>query len=97
MSLLLYLRGAVYELVGPKFVNRILDQFNERDEQSPRVRAVYDKSLEEHPGDLFLHGFGVGLGEQVQQATREVVRVAVRVAELIRDRVEKQVPDGEHI
>lgn len=82
----------MHKLMRPKFVNWVFDELNEGDEQAPRVRPVHDESLEQHPGDLLLHGLGVGLREQVQQAAREVVRVAVRVAELVRDRVQEQVP-----
>lgn len=94
MNLLLYLRGAVYKFVWPEFVNRILDQFNKRDEQPPRVRSVNDKPLEQHPGDLLLNGFGVCLRKQVQQTTREIVRVAVRITQLVRDRVEEQIAEN---
>lgn len=44
------------------------------------------------PGDLLLDGLGVGLSEQVEQRAAEVVRVRVRVAQLVRDGVQEQVP-----
>lgn len=91
INLLLYLRGAVHKLVGPELVNGILDEFYEGDEQPPRVRSVDDESLEEHPGDLLLHCLRVGLSEQVQKAAGEIVRVTIRIAKLIRDRVQKQI------
>lgn len=80
------------KLMWPEFVDGVFDEFDERDEQSPGVWSVDDESLEEHPGDLLLHGLGVGFSEQVQEAAREVVRVAVRVAQLVRDRVQEQIP-----
>lgn len=49
----------------PEFVDGVFDQLDERDEQSPGVWSVHDESLQQHPGDLLLHGLGVGLGEQI--------------------------------
>lgn len=43
------------------------------------------------PGDLLLDGLGVCLGEQIEHGAAEVVSVAVRVAQLIGDRVQEQV------
>lgn len=79
----------MHEVVRPELVNRVLDQLDERDEKAPRVRAVHNQPLQKHPRDLLLHRLGVGLSEQVQEATAEVVRVAVRVAELVGDRVQE--------
>ena len=51
----------------------------------------YYKSTVQVPGDLFLYGLCVGLSEQIEQCTAEVVRVTVRVAQLVRDGVEEQI------
>ena len=40
---------------------------------------------------MLLDGFGVGLGEQVEECAAEVVRVAIRIAELIGNGVDEQV------
>lgn len=63
--LLLNLRCAVNELVRPEFVYRILDEFDERNEETPRMRPVDDKPLQKHPRDLLLYRFRVGFSEQV--------------------------------
>ena len=43
--LLLNLRGAVDELVRPKFVLMILDKLDKGDEKTPGMRPVYNQSL----------------------------------------------------
>lgn len=43
------------------------------------------------PRDLLLNSLCVGFGEQVQHGAAEVVRVAVRVTQLIGYRVEEQI------
>ena len=43
------------------------------------------------PGDLFLNGLGVGLGEEVEEAAGVVVGVRVGVAQLVGDTIEEQV------
>ena len=50
------------------------------------------KENEDAPGDLLLDGLGVGLGEKVEEAAGEVVRVRVRVTQLVRDAIQEQVP-----
>ena len=47
---------------------------------------------EDVPSDLLLDGLGVGLGEEVEEAAGEVVRVRVRVTQLVRDAIQEQVP-----
>lgn len=64
----------------PKLVRRVLNKFDERDEQSPRMRSIYDQSFQQNSRDLLLDHFGVGLGEQVQERARKVVGVTVGVA-----------------
>lgn len=43
------------------------------------------------PGDLLLDGLSIGLSEQVQHGAAEIMGVAVGVAQLIGDGVQKQV------
>lgn len=83
--------GAVDELMGPELVDWILDELNKSDEQAPRVRSVHDQPFEQHSGDLLLNRLGVGLGEQVEQGAAEVVRVAVRVAQLVGNGIQEQI------
>lgn len=75
--------------MAPELECRILDEFNECDEKSPRVRPVYNEPLEEYSGDLLLNGFSVCLGEQVEEAAREVVSVRVGVAQLVSNAVQE--------
>lgn len=79
------------ELVIPKLVRRILDQFDESYEQTPRMRPVNYQSLEQNPRYLFLDGLGVRLRKQIQQRTREIVRVAVRISQLVRYSVQEKI------
>ena len=54
------------------------------------MRPVHDQPLQQHARDLLLHHLAAGL-EQEQQHTREVVRVVVRVPQLVRDGVQEHV------
>ena len=42
------------EIVIPELVDRILDQLDERDQQTPRMRTIDDQALEQNARDLFL-------------------------------------------
>ena len=44
--------------------------------------SVDNQPFQEDTGDLLLDGLLIGLGEEVEQRAREVVRVAVRVSQL---------------
>lgn len=61
--------------MAPELECRILDEFNESDEEPPWVWPVDNQSLKQDAGDLLLYGLGVGLREQVEKAAREVVGV----------------------
>ena len=37
------------ELVVPELELRVFDEFDEGDEQAPRVGAVHDQTLQQHP------------------------------------------------
>lgn len=73
----------------PELVDWVLNEFDEGDEQAPGVGTVDNESLQQHPRDLLLYCLGVGFREQVQQAAAEVMSVAVRVAQLVGDRVQE--------
>ncbi len=55
------------------------------------MRPVHDESLQQHTRHLLLDDLVTRL-EQEQQHTREVVRVAVRVPQLVRDGIQEHVP-----
>ena len=50
---LLYFRSAVDELVRPELERRVLDKFDEGDEETPGVRPVHDQPLEQYPANKF--------------------------------------------
>lgn len=56
------------------------------------MRTVHNEPFQKHPGDLLLDGFGIGLGEEVQQSTGEIMRVTVGIPQLIGYCVQEQVP-----
>ena len=85
------LRSTPDKLVSPELEVGVVDELYESDEQSPRVRSVHNHSLQQHARDLFLDVFRVGLCEQVEEHTAEVVCVVVRVSQVVRDRVQKQI------
>ena len=75
----------------PKLEVGVVDQFDESDEQAPGVRSVHYHSLEKHPRDLLLDMLRVGLGKQIEHHTAEVVRVVIRVSQVIGNGIEEQV------
>lgn len=75
----------------PELVDGIFDQLNKSDQQSPRMRAVHDQSFQKYASDLLLNCLRVGLGKQMQHRTAEVVRVAVGIAQLVRNRIQEQI------
>ena len=92
LSILLNFRSAVDELVVPELELRVLDEFNEGDEETPWVRSVDNQPLQQHACYLLLYRLRVCFGKQVQQSAAEVVRVAVGIAQLIGNGVQKQIP-----
>mmetsp|Transcript_59972 Transcript_59972/g.147449 ORF Transcript_59972/g.147449 Transcript_59972/m.147449 type:complete len:234 (-) Transcript_59972:1164-1865(-) len=89
---LLDLLAGAHKVVVPEVVGRVLDELDEGDEEPPGVRLVDDEPLDEHARDLLAHDREVRcLLEQRQQHAREVVRVAVGVAQLVGDGVEEEV------
>lgn len=53
-----------------------LHQLDKRHEQSPWMGPVDDESLEQDTNDLLVHQVILALGEQLEQGSREVGRVA---------------------
>lgn len=47
--LLLDLWGTVHKIMAPELKGRVLDQLNEGDEQTPRVRPVHNQPLQQDP------------------------------------------------
>jgi len=76
----------------PELELRVLDEFNERDKQTPRVRSVDNQPLQQHTRYLLLNRLRVRLGKQVQQRAAEIVRMTVGIAQLIGNGVQKQIP-----
>ncbi len=79
------------KLVFPEIIGGILDQLNERDEQSPWVWSIHNQPLQQHTCYLLLNSFSVSFSKQRQQGTTKIVGVAVGVAQLVGNSVEEQV------
>ena len=79
------------KLVLPEVISGILDELNEGNEQSPRMRSVHYQPLQENSSDLLLNGFSIGLGKQRQQGTAEVVGVAIGIAKLVGNGIQEEI------
>jgi len=55
------------------------------------MRTVNDEALHKHSRDLFLYALIVGFREEMQHDAREVVSVAVRIAQLVSYSIEQHV------
>ncbi len=55
--LLLDLWGTVYKIMAPELKGRVLDQLNEGDEQTPRVRPVHNQPLQQDPAQQVSQGY----------------------------------------
>ena len=91
LILLFNLWSTVDKLVLPEVVSGVLNEFNEGDEQSPRMRAVYYQPLQENSSDLLLNGFSIGLGEQREKGTTEVVGVVIGIAKLVGNGIQEEI------
>lgn len=49
-NVLFNLGGTVHKVVTPELEGRILDQLDEGDEETPRVRPVHNQPLQQNPG-----------------------------------------------
>lgn len=47
------------------------------------MRSVYDQPFEQDPCDLLLNRFRVRFGEKIKQSAAEVMRVNVRIPQLV--------------
>ena len=86
----LNLWGAPREGVGPEVVAGVLDELNKCHKQPPGVGPVDDQALKEHPCDLLLDHVHLRLRENEEQDAGEVVRVVVRIPQLVGHGVEEQ-------
>lgn len=87
----LHFRRTFDKPMVPKVVPGIFYELYESDQKPPRVRSMNNESLQENPGDLLLHIFVVCVGEKVEQDAGKVVRVRVRVPQVVRDSRKKEV------
>ena len=53
--------------------------------------SIHDQPLKQDPGHLLLYGFNLGLREEGEEGTREVVGVGVGVPQLVGNGVEEEV------
>lgn len=81
----------MYKFVRPELVRRVLDQLDKGDEEAPRMRSVDDQSFEKDPGDLLLYRLRIRFSEQIEERAAEVMRMTVRIPQLICYGVQKQV------
>jgi len=75
----------------PEVVGLVLDELDEGDEQPPRVRAVHNQTLQQDTSDLLLDCLCIGLREEGEQGTAEIVGVAVGVPQLVCYGIQEQV------
>ena len=57
------------ELVLPEVISGVLDELDEGNEESPRMRSVHYQPLQENSSDLLLNGFSIGLSKQRKKGT----------------------------
>lgn len=53
-NLLVDFRRAMNKVMVPKFIFRILNQFNKGDQESPRMWAIYDETFKKYTSYLLL-------------------------------------------
>ena len=51
------LLGAMREVICPEIVAWVLDQLNESDQKTPRMRPVHNETLQQNPCNLLFHDF----------------------------------------
>lgn len=51
-NLLLNLWSTVYKLVSPKLILVVLDEFNKRDEKTPRMRTINNKPFQKNSEEI---------------------------------------------
>lgn len=79
------------KLVAPKFERWVLDELNESNEQTPRVRPVHNQPFQQDSRYLLLDSFSVCFGKKVEECAAEVVSVAVGIAQLVGYCIQEQI------
>ena len=75
----------------PEVIGRVLDELNECYEQPPWMRSVHYQPLQQNSGDLFLNSLSVGLSKKREKSTAKVVGVAIGIAELVSNGIQKEI------
>lgn len=83
--------GDVNEIFAPEIVFWIAQQFDERDDRTPWVRAVNEETLQENPGHDLAETVVVDLQEQMHEEAAEPVSMRVGVAKVKHDSAEHMV------
>lgn len=88
---LLHLRRAIDERLGPESVPRVANQLDEGDQETPRVGTMHDETLQKHASNLILDLDVRQLRKEEQEHAREIVRMSVRVPQVICQRRKEQI------
>lgn len=81
-----------HEFMAPELERWVLDEVNEGYQETPWVWTIHNEALQQDPCYLFLDGFCVGLGKQVQQCAAEVMGMTVWVPQLVCNCIQEKVP-----
>lgn len=84
--------GTASEWIIPKSVGLVFDQFDERDQKTPRMRPMKDQPFQKDSCDLLLDSYILALAKQVQHHAGKVMSMAGRVPELVGNRIQANVP-----
>ena len=79
------------KFMGPELIHRVFDEFNEGNQQTPRMWSVNNESLEENPHDLLLDGFGIGLSKEIKNGAAKVLSVTVGIPQMVDHCIQKQI------
>mmetsp|Transcript_7292 Transcript_7292/g.17293 ORF Transcript_7292/g.17293 Transcript_7292/m.17293 type:complete len:211 (-) Transcript_7292:305-937(-) len=75
----------------PKIELAVLDELDECDQQSPRVRPVHNKPFQQNPRDLLFDDVAF-IQEQEEQRTAEAMSVRIGVPEVIGQSAQEKIP-----
>ena len=79
------------ELLTPELVLDIAKQLNERNQRSPRVRAVDEEALKEDLGHHLSEAIHIDFKEEVEHQRAEPMGVSIGVAEMEHHRAQEVV------